>query len=126
VAIGESNAADRHIRLDAAPRRPHCSRHVNKRAGCPAKRVAMRAALLLRESAVGATAGTPVAMPAAAAATPAPRPAVRRRGLLERIDDWFWNQRQREIAAYLATSQNACELEQRMRDLERGTPHPYY
>jgi len=88
----------------------------------------MRANLMLRESMAGAAAGSSVSVPASAPRTPeaAARPAAPRRGLLERLDDWFWHQREREIAAYLGKSQNVFELEQRMRDLERGTPHPYY
>lgn len=85
----------------------------------------MRANLLFRESTAGAAAGSPVAVPAQDQRA-APRVAPRSRGLLERIDDWFRRQREREIAAYLATSQNVYELESRMRDLSRGTPHPYY
>jgi len=46
--------------------------------------------------------------------------------VLARIDAWFHRRRQRTLETYLATSQNVFELETRMRDLDRATPHPYY
>jgi len=46
--------------------------------------------------------------------------------VLARIDAWFDRRRQRTLETYLATSQNVFELETRMRDLARATPHPYY
>jgi hypothetical protein len=49
-----------------------------------------------------------------------------RRGLLARIDAWFWRQRIRRHEAYLAESQNAYDLEQRMRRLEREEACPPY
>ena len=52
--------------------------------------------------------------------------AARRRGPLARIDAWFERRRLRAIEAYLATSQNASELEARMRDLDRTEPRPYF
>ena len=49
--------------------------------------------------------------------TPAKAKAV---SLLDRLDAWFWHQRQRANEAYLAQSQDVFELESRMRALERG------
>ena len=40
--------------------------------------------------------------------------------LLDRLDAWFWRQRQRAHESYLAQSQDVFELERRMRDLERS------
>jgi hypothetical protein len=44
----------------------------------------------------------------------------RKLGWLERLDRWFWAQQQRDIEAYLARSADVHDLEQRMRNLERG------
>lgn len=60
-----------------------------------------------------------------------PRTAAHKRvpprsGLLARIDAWFWRQRQREMEAYLAQSQDLFELERRIRDLERNVGSRYY
>ncbi|HTT10776.1 MAG TPA: DUF3563 family protein [Burkholderiaceae bacterium] len=41
-------------------------------------------------------------------------------GLLARIDAWFDRRRQREVEAYLATSESLYELETRMRTLDRA------
>jgi hypothetical protein len=49
-----------------------------------------------------------------------------RRGLLERLDHWFWLREQRSREAYLAKARDVCDLEDRIRTLERGTPHLYY
>jgi len=49
-----------------------------------------------------------------------------RRGLFARIDEWFERRQQRLIEAYLATSQNAAEIETRIRNLDRRAPYPYY
>jgi hypothetical protein len=87
----------------------------------------MRANLLTNPPLAGAGAPSfslPMAAPRLPAATP--RNRVPKPGLFQRIDDWFWRQREREIAVYLATSQNVYELEQRMRDLSRGTLGPCY
>jgi uncharacterized protein DUF3563 len=54
----------------------------------------------------------PAATPAAA-----PRP---QRGLLERLDHWFWVREQRSREAYLAEARDVCDLEMRIRQLERG------
>ena len=51
--------------------------------------------------------------------------AAARRGLLERLDHWFWKQEQRAVEAYLAKSTDIYELEKRIRDLERGALHRY-
>ena len=69
------------------------------------------------------------AVPATPAKAPNPgreeAPAPRR-GLLERLEHWFWSQRQRDHEAYLARSVDIHDLESRMRDLERDPSHPYY
>jgi len=44
------------------------------------------------------------------------------RGLGDRIDDWFWKQRQSALEAYLGKAQDVFELEARIRDLEREVP----
>jgi hypothetical protein len=62
---------------------------------------------------------------AAAIRTPAEAPA-RRRGFLERLDDWYWAQYQRDVESYLARSTDVCDLEARMRALERKAVQPYY
>ena len=46
--------------------------------------------------------------------------------LFARVDAWFQRREQRDLEAYLAASQNVAELETRMRDIDRGAPHPYY
>jgi uncharacterized protein DUF3563 len=48
------------------------------------------------------------------AALPAPRTS-----LLERIDHWFADQRSRARERYLAESTDLCQLESRMRELDR-------
>ena len=45
--------------------------------------------------------------------------------LFERLDRWFWAQQQRDIEAYLARSADIHDLEERMRNLERGSWHRY-
>ncbi len=52
--------------------------------------------------------------PAAARPVKAPR-----RSLLERLDHWFSDQRSRARERYLAESADLCELEMRMRELDR-------
>ena len=56
---------------------------------------------------------------------PAPVPAPPRRGLLERLDAWFWRRDQRALEAYLATSKDIYDLEAKIRDLERGALYRY-
>jgi hypothetical protein len=57
---------------------------------------------------------------AKAAAAPVAEKPPRKLGWLERLDRWFWAQQQRDIEAYLARSADFHDLEQRMRNLERG------
>jgi hypothetical protein len=54
------------------------------------------------------------------------RATAPRRGLLDRLNHWFWTREQRAVEAYLAQSQDVHELEARIRRLERGAPYPYY
>ena len=42
------------------------------------------------------------------------------RGLLDRIDTWFWKQELKSREAFLAQAVDIVDLEQRMRWLERG------
>lgn len=42
-----------------------------------------------------------------------------RRSLLERLDHWFADQRERQRERYLAQSSDLCDLEARMRELNR-------
>jgi len=60
-------------------------------------------------------------VPAAAEQVPAPR-----RGLMSRLERWFWTWRQRELEAYLAQATDVHDLEARIRRLERDPLHPYY
>ena len=53
---------------------------------------------------------------------PTEPPAVRLHAL-DRLDRWFWRQRQKDRDAYLAGSTDIADVERRLRDLER---HPYY
>jgi uncharacterized protein DUF3563 len=58
-----------------------------------------------------------------------PRPPAEittRRSLLDRLDAWFWRQRQSAHEAYLGQSQDVFELERRMRELERSIGSRYY
>jgi len=56
----------------------------------------------------------------------AARDTTSRRGFFERLDRWFWEREQREIEAYLARSTDIHDLEQRIRDMERGTLARHY
>jgi hypothetical protein len=56
-------------------------------------------------------------------ARPAP---TGRGGWLNRLENWAWRQRQRELDAHLAQSRDVFELEARIRDIERGNPSRYY
>jgi hypothetical protein len=49
-----------------------------------------------------------------------------RRSWLDRLEHWAWRQRQRDTEAYLARSADLCDLESRIRDLERPVPTRYY
>jgi hypothetical protein len=49
-----------------------------------------------------------------------------RRGLFERIDNWFRLRNQRSLEAYLGKASDVYDLEARIRDIERGVVHPYY
>jgi hypothetical protein len=49
--------------------------------------------------------------------------AVVRLHPLDRLDRWFWRQRQKDRDAYLAGSTDIADVERRLRDLER---RPYY
>ncbi|HEU0202028.1 MAG TPA: hypothetical protein VFR86_16555 [Burkholderiaceae bacterium] len=62
----------------------------------------------------------------AVARPPAAAVSAPRRGLLDRLDHLLWKRHQREVEAYLATSQNVFELEARIRDLDRAGLYPYY
>ena len=55
-----------------------------------------------------------------------PAEITTRRSLLDRLDAWFWRQRQRSNESYLAQSQDVFELERRMRELERSVGSRYY
>lgn len=57
----------------------------------------------------------------ATATAPSPR-----RGLIDRLDHWFWTRQQRDLEAYLAKATDVYDLEARIRALERRVPHPYY
>lgn len=49
----------------------------------------------------------------------APAPQRPRRSLLERLDHWFADQRERQRERYLAQATDLCDLESRMRELNR-------
>lgn len=49
----------------------------------------------------------------------APAPQRRSRSLLERLDHWFADQRERQRERYLAQATDLCDLESRMRELNR-------
>jgi hypothetical protein len=53
----------------------------------------------------------------AAPAVAAPLPV--RRGLVDRLDHWFWHQRQQSFERQLAQCNDIYELEARMRSFER-------
>lgn len=39
---------------------------------------------------------------------------------LDRLDHWFWRQRQKDVEQYLASSHDRFELEARLRELDRA------
>jgi hypothetical protein len=45
-----------------------------------------------------------------------------KRGLLDRIDHWFWTLEQRALEARLADATDIYDLELRIREIERGAP----
>ena len=49
-----------------------------------------------------------------------------RRGLLEKIDQWFWRLRQRDHEEYLAQAKDVVDLERRMREIERSVGSRYF
>lgn len=46
-------------------------------------------------------------------------PAAVRLHALDRLDRWFWRQRQKDRDAYLAGATDIADVERRLRDLER-------
>ena len=62
-----------------------------------------------------------------AALPPVPeKTSVHRRGLLERLEYWFWAQQQRDLEAYLSKATDVYDLEARIRAVERNKSIPYY
>jgi len=57
--------------------------------------------------------------PAAPAASKRAAPPERK-GWLDRLDAWFWRQRQRAREEYVAQARDVFEVERRIRDLERN------
>lgn len=57
------------------------------------------------------------------AAAPARLP---RRGLLDRLDDWFWRHKQRALDGHLSRAKDVYELEARIRNLEHSRFSRYY
>jgi hypothetical protein len=53
---------------------------------------------------------------------PEGEPEEPRRGLLDRIDQWFWGLEQRALEARLAEATDTYDLEVRIREIERGAP----
>ena len=49
-------------------------------------------------------------------------PEEPKRGLLDRLDDWFWTLEQRALEARLAQATDIYDLEVRIREIERGAP----
>ena len=49
----------------------------------------------------------------------------RRRGLLDRLDQWARSQQQRAVERYLAKATDLCDLEARIRDLDRPVGYRY-
>jgi len=50
------------------------------------------------------------------------KPEESKRGLLDRIDHWFWTLEQRALEARLAQATDIYDLELRIREIERGAP----
>jgi len=53
---------------------------------------------------------------------PARDPHSLRRGLLDRLDHWFWKLEQRALEEQLSASTDIYDLEVRIREIERGAP----
>ncbi len=49
-----------------------------------------------------------------------------RRGLLERLDHWFWVQQQRDLEAYLGKATDVYDLEARIRAIDHKGCYPRY
>jgi Protein of unknown function (DUF3563) len=47
-------------------------------------------------------------------------------GLFAQIENWLWTWRQRDTERYLSQARDLCDLESRMRDLDRHHDRPYY
>jgi hypothetical protein len=60
---------------------------------------------------------------------PAPRatarPEPQKRGLLDRLDAWFWRQQQKAQEDYLAGARDVYDLERRIDALDRGSARYY-
>ena len=74
----------------------------------------------------GATLLGDAVLPRASRSERRPSAAATAGNLLDRLDTWFWRQRQRADEAYLAQSQDVFELERRIRALERSVGNRYY
>jgi hypothetical protein len=53
------------------------------------------------------------------------RPEQQKRGLLDRLDAWFWRQQQKAQEDYLAGASDVYELERRIDALDRGSARYY-
>jgi hypothetical protein len=53
------------------------------------------------------------------------RTETQKRGLLDRLDAWFWRQQQRAQEDYLAGAHDVYELERRIDALDRGSARYY-
>lgn len=53
-------------------------------------------------------------------------PIAPRRGLLHRLERWFWAKQQRDLEAYLAQASDIHDLETRLRLIEQRGLHAYY
>jgi hypothetical protein len=54
------------------------------------------------------------------------RAEVQKRGLLDRLDAWFWRQQQKAQEDYLAGAHDVYDLERRIDALDRGGVTRYY
>ena len=50
--------------------------------------------------------------------------APRKRGVFARLEQWLTTLRQREVEAYLSKATDLCDLEARIRSLERRSSYP--